>query len=109
MSQFYEMTLPIDSRDVDGRGYCKAGPLLGHLQEAATQAAEHGGFTREIIVKRYGAFWMLTRVWYRLERPLMWDEQVTVRTWHRADRGAALYRDFDLLVDGVPVLSLIHI
>ena len=49
MSQFYEMTLPIDSRDVDGRGYCKARTLLGHLQEAATQAAGHGGFTREIM------------------------------------------------------------
>ena len=42
MSLSYEMTLPIDSRDVDGNGYCKASALLGHIQEAATQAAEHG-------------------------------------------------------------------
>ncbi len=40
MSLWYEMTLPIDSRDVDGKGVCKASALLGHLQEAATQAAE---------------------------------------------------------------------
>lgn len=39
MSLWYEMTLPIDSRDVDGKGVCKASALLGHLQEAATQAA----------------------------------------------------------------------
>ena len=105
MSQFYEMTLPIDSRDVDGKGYCKAGPLLGHLQEAATQAAEHGGFTREVIMERYGAFWMLTRVWYRLERPLHWG----IRTWHRGGRAATMYRDYDLFVDGKPVGECVSI
>ena len=46
MSLWYEMTLPIDSRDVDGKGVCKASALLGHLQEAATQAAEHCGGRR---------------------------------------------------------------
>lgn len=109
MSQFYEMTLPIDSRDVDGKGCCKAGPLLGHLQEAATQAAEHGGFTREVIMERYGAFWMLTRVWYRLERPLHWGENLTIRTWHRGGRAATMYRDYDLLVDGKPVGECVSI
>ena len=103
MSLWYEMTLPIDSRDVDGKGVCKASALLGHLQEAATQAAEHGGFSREVITREHGAFWMLTRVWYRLERPLRWEEELTIRTWHRGGRGAAMYRDFDLRVDGVRV------
>lgn len=103
MSLIYEMTLPIDSRDVDGRGYCKAGPLLAHLQEAATQAAEHGGFGRECIVKGYGAFWMMTRVWYRLERPLRWSEELTIQTWHRGGRAATMYRDYDLFVDGEQV------
>lgn len=99
MSRFFEMTLPIDSRDVDGNGYCKASALLGHMQEAATQAAEHSGFSREIMLERYQAFWMLTRVWYQLKRPLRWDESLTIRTWHRDIRGATLYRDYDLFVD----------
>ena len=103
MSLWYEMTLPIDSRDVDGKGVCKASALLGHLQEAATQAAEHGGFSREVITQEHGAFWMLTRVWYRLERPLRWEEELTIRTWHRGGRGASTYRDFDLFVNGQPV------
>ena len=109
MSQFYEMTLPIDSRDVDGKGYCKAGPLLGHLQEAATQAAEHGGFNRKVIVEQYGAFWMLTRVWYHLDRPLHWGEDLTIRTWHRGGRAATMYRDYDLFVDGKPVGECVSI
>ena len=100
MSLWYEMTLPIDSRDVDGKGVCKASALLGHLQEAATQAAEHGGFSRDVITREHGAFWMLTRVWYRLERPLRWEEELTIRTWHRGGRGASTYRDFDLFVNG---------
>ena len=103
MSLWYEMTLPIDSRDVDGKGVCKASALLGHLQEAATQAAEHGGFSREVITREHGAFWMLTRVWYRLERPLRGEEELTIRTWHRGGRGASTYRDFDLFVNGQPV------
>ena len=103
MSLWYEMTLPIDSRDVDGKGVCKASALLGHLQEAVTQAAEHGGFSREVITREHGAFWMLTRVWYRLERPLRWEEELTIRTWHRGGRAATMYRDYDLLVDGEPV------
>lgn len=100
MAVFYEHTLPIDSRDVDGNGYCRASALLGHLQEAATQAAEHGGFGRKALLERYHGFWMLTRVWFRLDRPLRWEEEVTIRTWHRGGRRATMYRDFDLCVKG---------
>lgn len=100
MSLYYEMTLPIDSRDVDGNGFCKASALLGHLQEAASQAAEQGGFGRELTLENYRAFWMLTRVWYQLERPLRWEEPLTIRTWHRGDKGATMYRDYDLFVRG---------
>ena len=103
MSLSYEMTLPIDSRDVDGNGFCKASALLGHLQEAATQAAEHGGFGRTMTTEGYHAFWMLPRVWYRLFRPLRWEEPLTIHTWHRGNRGATMYRDYDLLVQGEQV------
>lgn len=100
MAYSYKHRLLIDSRDVDGRGFCKASALLGHLQEAATQAAEQGGFGREILLERYNGFWMMTRVWYRLDRPLKWEEEVTIHTWHRGGKGAVSYRDYDLLVDG---------
>jgi len=74
--------------------------VLALLQEAAAEAAcEFHGSGPEML-ERYNALWMVTRMWYRLDRPLMWNEAVTIRTWHRADRGAMLYRDFDLFVDG---------
>ncbi len=98
MEQSYRYVTTIDSRDVDGRGACRASALLGHMQEAATQAAEHGGFGREVILGRYHGFWMLTRMWFRLKRPLRWGEQLTIHTWHRGAKGAVSYRDYDLYI-----------
>ncbi|MCI8869120.1 MAG: acyl-ACP thioesterase [Lawsonibacter sp.] len=102
MSVWYEYKTGVDSRDADGQGRCRPSALLGHLQEAATLAAQDGGFGRERLMEEYRAFWMLARMWFRLERPLRWGEELTVRTWHRGGAGAAMYRDFDLLADGRP-------
>lgn len=103
MSLHYECKQTIDSRDVDGTSCCKASALLGHMQEAATQAAEVSTFGRKALMDRYHAFWMLTRIWLRLDRPLYWGEELTIRTWHRGGKTAVLYRDFDLLVGDEPV------
>ena len=58
MSKFFEYEIRLNGLDVDGRDQCKASALLNHLQNAATLAAEDGGFSRETLVERYGAFWM---------------------------------------------------
>ena len=103
MSTFYEYEVRLSGLDMDGRGHCKASALLNHLQNAATLAAEDGGFSREVLVERYGAFWMLARSWYRLSRPLAFEDKLTIRTWHRGSRGALMYRDYDILANGQPV------
>lgn len=100
MSSYYEHCVRLTGMDADGRGICKASALLNHLQVAATLAAEAGGFNREKLIQRYGAFWMLARSWFRLDRPLRWEEAITIRTWHRGGKAAMLYRDYDILVDG---------
>lgn len=100
MSVWYEYKTKIDTRDVDRRSHCRPSALLGYLQEAATLAAESRGFGREILMQKHGAFWMLARMWYRLDRPLRWGEELTIHTWHRGGKGASMYRDFDLYVDG---------
>ena len=97
MSTFYECDVRLSGLDVDGRGHCKASALLNHLQNTATLAAEDMGFSREVLLERYGAFWMLARIWYRLEEPVLWDDRLTVQTWHRGDgHGPSMYRDFDI-------------
>ena len=100
MITFFEYDIRLNGLDVDGRGQCKASALLNHLQNAATLAAEDGGFSREMLVERYGAFWMLARSWYRLSRPLNYEDRLTIRTWHRGSRGAMMYRDYDILSGG---------
>ena len=93
----------MDSRAVDPFNQCRPSSVLGILQEAATEAACALHISRDEVIEKYHVFWMLARIWYRMDRPLRWDERVTVRTWHRGGRAAAMYRDFDLFVDGVPV------
>jgi acyl-ACP thioesterase len=77
--------------------------LLGYLQEAATTHACALHASRDETLEKYNCFWMLVRIWCRLDRPLTWKEPVTVRTSHRGGKGASVYRDFDLFVDGDPV------
>lgn len=97
---FFELNLYVDSRDVDGQNHCRPSAVLGLLQEAATQAAVELNVSREELLDQYNLFWMLARLWYRLERPLHWNETVRIKTWHRGSKGATMYRDFDLFVGG---------
>ena len=97
---YYEHHVRLAGIDVDGRGYCKASALLNHLQVAATLAAEEGGFGRDVLIERYRAFWMLARSWYRLSRPLHWEADILIRTWHRGNNGAKSYRDYDIYANG---------
>lgn len=100
MAQSYTYKTLIDSRDVDLRGQCRPSALMGYMQEAATQAGESGGFGRAVIGGNHNGFWMITRMWFRMERPLRWNEELTVHTWHRGAKGVVSYRDYDLYVDG---------
>ena len=72
MSDVFEYHFTVGDRDADGFGLCRASALLGYLQDAAAGAAENGGFGRRALLEKYGAFWMLARTWFRLERPLRW-------------------------------------
>ena len=93
---YFEYPYTVDSRDTDPFGFCRPSALLAMFQEAATEAAMDLHVSREEMLERHNAFWMLARMWYRLDRPLRWNERVTVRTWHRGGKGASMYRDFDL-------------
>lgn len=99
----FEAACTVDSRDVDPFGQCRPSALLGMLQEAATEAACALHVSRDETLKKYNCFWMLARIWYRLERPLVWDERISIQTWHRGGAGASTYRDFDLYCGGEQV------
>ena len=98
MDTFYEATYPGDSRDMDLFGFRRPSAVLGLLQEGATHGAAAIGLSRQETVERYHAVWILSRIRYTLCRPLLWDEPVTLKTWHRGEKGAGSYREFDLSV-----------
>lgn len=99
----YEREYRVDSRETDPWYNCRPSGVLGFLQEAATAAACALHASRDEMLDKYNAFWMLARVWYRLDEPLKWGERLRIRTWHRGGRGASSYRDFDLFVNDAPV------
>lgn len=98
MSVFFEDTYTVDSRDTDLFGQCRPSALLGFLQEAATRAAGELGVSREEMMGQYHAFWMLSRIRYKLDRALRCGENVRVKTWHRGGKSAVMYRDFELFI-----------
>ena len=103
MDHFYENTYRIGAQNVDRYNHCRPAAVLSYLQEAATYAAIDLNISRDVMLREYNVFWMLARIWFRLERPLGWEEALTVRTWHRGGKGVAMYRDFDLFVGDEPV------
>ncbi len=100
---YFEDNYRVGARDTDPFNQCRPSSVLNFLQEAATDAAGELGVSRDEIVVRYHCFWMLARIWYRLDKPLFWDDVLTVRTWHRGGKGVSMYRDFDLYRNGEPI------
>ncbi len=109
MDVCYEGTYLVDARDTGLCNQCRPSGILSILQEAATMAGAELGVARREMLEKYNAIWMVARMWYRLNRPLGWGERVTVRTWHRGDKGVSCYRDFDLEVDGRSVGEAVSI
>jgi medium-chain acyl-[acyl-carrier-protein] hydrolase len=100
LSHFLEATYKIDSRDTDVYGLCRPSALLAYLQEVGNLAAENMHSSREETLEKYNCFWMLARIWYRLDKPIYQFDNITFKTWHRGDKGVIMYRDFDIYRDG---------
>lgn len=100
IGMFHETVCRVGARDTDTFGQCRPSSLMDFLQETATEAAIQLHVSREEMIRRYNVFWMLARAWYRLDKPVFWDDQLTIRTWHRGGKGVSMYRDFDIYRNG---------
>lgn len=80
----FEKSFEITSSELDAQGHCRLSALLGFFQDVGNLHAEQQGMGREDLMAECGAVWMLARAWLRLIRPILQDEILTVRTWHRA-------------------------
>ena len=100
MSHVLSADYTVGAGETDCFGYCRASAVLHFLQDAATRHAQELRVSREDLLEKYGAVWLLTKQWYNLSRPLRSREDFTVQTWPRAPQGPLYYRDFDILCAG---------
>ena len=106
---YFEETWRVGARDTDTFGLCRPSALMDFLQETATKAAVALHVSRDEMIGRYRAFWVLARAWYRLDKPVCWDDELTIRTWHRGAKGASMYRDFDICRGGERIGEAVNV
>lgn len=83
----------LDIGHIDGRGIARPSAIVEFMQDLATCHAEKMGISGEALAEK-NAFWVLSRLKYRLERPLYSYEKIRLTTIPREIRGASWYRDF---------------
>lgn len=97
----YTSAYPMAFREMDCRGLCRPTILPELMQDTATIHAEQMGMGRRVLLQKARAIFMLSRLYYFLNRPVRQGETVEVSTWQRGARGAIWYRDFSLTCQGV--------
>lgn len=101
------MSLPIDghtesflitSTDTDASYACRPSALFAYIQQVITEQARLVDTARDDVLTKYNCYWMVLRIWVRLNRPVIWGETLTVRLTVRRPRGQRIYKDCDLYV-----------
>lgn len=100
---YFEKRYVVDSTDLDCFDHCRASAILGYLQDAAGLAATQFGASNFEMIQKHGHCWMVARTGFTLDRPLCWEDVLTVKTWHRGGDKPLMFRDFELSVDGAVV------
>lgn len=83
----------LDIGHIDGRGLARPSAIVEFMQDVATCHAAEMGISGEKLAKKH-AFWVLSRLKYQVNRPLVPYETIQVTTIPREIRGASWYRDF---------------
>ena len=94
----YSEDFLITSTDTDASYACRPSALFVYLQRTIVRQAREVGASRDDMLSKYNCFWMVLRIWVRLNRPIIWGETLTVRMTVRRPQGARIYRDCDLFV-----------
>ena len=102
MTDILQKTYPLTASDIDGHRLLRPSALLSYLQNMATEHADLLGIGGDVILAEHGAFWMMARLYLRLNRPIAFaDREIAIHTWHRgATKSAIIYRDFDFFAGG---------
>jgi acyl-ACP thioesterase len=79
--------------------------ILDLLQDIASDHAEMLGFGREDLIKK-NQFWVLSRIYLVVNEFPVWEDTITVRTWHKGVDRLFGMRDFEIkFPDGKHIAS----
>lgn len=81
----------------DCYGLCRPSSLLRFFQDIATEHATMLQIEREKLLDHLGVIWLLSRVYYSLDKPLEYCENFTLSTWPNGFSGPFFLRDFQIL------------
>lgn len=91
-------TYSIGTGEADAAQACRISAFLEFFQDVADKHARVMGFHRDDLLGKYGCTWVAVRTKITLNRPVRYEEQLTIRTCPRLVKGAMVYRDFDVFV-----------
>lgn len=94
----YTESFLISSTDTDASYECRPSALFVYLQRAITEHSQAVGTSRDDMLEKYNCYWMVLRIWVRLNRPVIWGETLTVQVTVRKPVGTRIYRDCDLYI-----------
>lgn len=94
----YTESFLISSTDTDASYACRPSSLFVYLQRVITEHSQLVGTARDDVLAKYNCYWMVLRIWVRLNRPVIWGETLTIRMTVRHPQGTRVYRDCDLFV-----------
>ena len=88
----------IQSYETDVKARLKPTFLQDHLQEAAYHGSEFCGASYEQLREK-NLFWALNRMHFHVYEWPLWNDEVELRTWSRAQVGPLYHRNFRLFKD----------
>jgi len=98
--EILEKTYIVGPGETDPFNLCRPSSLLEFMQDAATEHASIIGLSREELIEKYNAVWVLARTKYSLNKPVRNGDTIHLKTWNRGLKAVMWYRDFSLVVDG---------
>ena len=94
----YGMEYVVSSTDTDAAYEYRPSALFVLLQKAITTHAKLLGADRDDVLAKYNSYWMVLRIFVRLNRPIIWGEKVRCVATVRKPVGTRVYWDCDLYV-----------
>ncbi len=88
----------VSSTDTDAAYEYRPSALFVLLQKAVTTHARMLEMNRDDVLQKYNCYWMVLRIWTRLNRPIIWGEKVRAVATVRCPVGTRIYWDCDFFV-----------